>query len=59
MRIPDPFQARRDAQQLRRETLAGLAEAVAVKWPVLVRRARASLSRTATCPVPERNHHPA
>ena len=58
MRIPDPFQARLNAQQLRREALAGLVEALAVKWPVLVQKTRAFLSRP-SCPDPARNPRPA
>ena len=59
MRFTDPAVLRRNAQQLRREELARIAADGAIEWSALVRRIRASLTRSATCPVPARNPRPA
>ena len=37
-RYPDPFTLERNARELRREALSGIAEAAAVKWRALVGR---------------------
>ena len=58
MRYPDPATLRRDAQRLRREELARIAEVGAIEWSTLIRRIRASLIAS-PCPVPARNPRPA
>ncbi len=51
----DYLTLRTQALELRRRELGRIVRAAGIEWSTLIRRIRASLSRTPPCPEPARN----
>jgi hypothetical protein len=58
-RYPDPFILQRRAQELRREALAGMFDAAAIKWRTLVALIAEKASATPTSNAPHPRQGPA